>query len=192
MTVPVLYSFRRCPYAMRARLALIYAGVDFELREISLRDKPADMLEVSPKGTVPVLVLEEARVIDESLEIMRWALEQNDPEGWGVDIKDALILENDTVFKKALDRYKYPNRFPDEDCSGAFDDCVQFLDMFEKFERKSVLVEMAILPFIRQFSKVDVEKFESLDIPQTQQWLEIQLKSALFLSVMKKQPLWKK
>ena len=82
MTFPVLYSFRRCPYAIRARLALRYAGISYELKEVALRDKPAEMLALSPKGTVPVLHLHDGRVLDQSLDIMRWALVQHDPDGW--------------------------------------------------------------------------------------------------------------
>ena len=107
---PVLYSFRRCPYAMRARLALVVSGVRCELREVRLRDKPAAMLAASPKGTVPVLVLPDGRVIDESLDIMRWALSQRDPESWLDRDDPGLIAENDGPFKHSLDRYKYPDR----------------------------------------------------------------------------------
>ena len=113
--LPVLYSFRRCPYAIRARLALAVSGVGYELREVSLKSKPAEMLAASPKGTVPVLVLPGGQVIDESLDIMRWALAQNDPDGWlkhPLDEMLALIAGNDGHFKHALDRYKYPNRYP--------------------------------------------------------------------------------
>jgi glutathione S-transferase len=107
----VLYCFRRCPYAMRARMAIAVSGVEVEHREIMLRDKPAEMLAASPKGTVPVLVLPDGAVIDESLDIMRWALSQNDPDGWLGRIDDGLIAENDGPFKAALDRYKYPHRY---------------------------------------------------------------------------------
>ena len=112
--MPILYSFRRCPYAMRARLALAISGVPYELREVVLKSKPAELLAASPKGTVPVLVLPSGEVIDESLAIMRWALEQHDPDGWlkngPIDDMLAIIAGNDGKFKHALDRYKYPNR----------------------------------------------------------------------------------
>jgi glutathione S-transferase len=114
---PILYTFRRCPYAMRARLALSSARLDIRLREVVLRDKPVAMLEASPKGTVPVLVLPNGEVIDESLDVMRWALAQSNPESWlSADAAetDALIAQNDGPFKRALDRYKYPNRYEDE------------------------------------------------------------------------------
>jgi glutathione S-transferase len=115
--LPILYSFRRCPYAMRARLALLAsgmkAGVDYEHREVVLRDKPAELLAASPKGTVPVLVLPNGEVIDQSLEIMLWALRKNDPYGWLEHEKEALdlIAQCDGGFKFHLDRYKYPNRY---------------------------------------------------------------------------------
>ena len=119
--VPVLYSFRRCPYAMRARLAIAASGQTCALREVVLRNKPPEMIAVSPKGTVPVIVLPDTEVIEESLEIMRWALDRHDPEGWLVpsdldrDDIDALIAENDGPFKDALDRYKYPTRYENTD-----------------------------------------------------------------------------
>ena len=112
--LPILYSFRRCPYAMRARMALWVAGITVELREVKLAAKPPEMLEASAKGTVPVLVLEDGSVIDESIAIMRWALEQNDPEGWLAGDDAALIARNDGPIKRALDRYKYPTRYPGE------------------------------------------------------------------------------
>ena len=121
---PILYSFRRCPYAMRARLALYASGANVELREIVLRDKPAHMLEISPKATVPVLLLQDGKVIDESLDIMIWALGRQDPDEWLASDEvttQELIKRNDNEFKYALDRYKYPNRYPDEDCSDMFD-----------------------------------------------------------------------
>lgn len=114
--LPILYSYRRCPYAMRARMALSYAGIPVEIREISLKQKPAHMLQVSPKGTVPVLVLPDGQVIEQSLEIMHWALQQHDADGWlSADPPHAalLIAENDGAFKQHLDRYKYAIRFPE-------------------------------------------------------------------------------
>src|SRR6188768_1843562 len=117
MQRPLLYTYRRCPYAMRARMALLQAGIDFDAHEIVLRDKPADMLAVSPKGTVPVLVLSDGRVIEESLDIMRWAFEGRDLEGWWGRAQTAgnqsLVALNDGTFKQHLDRYKYPQRHPD-------------------------------------------------------------------------------
>ena len=115
MTEVILYSFRRCPYAMRARMALSVSGANYEHREVVLRDKPPEMLEVSPKGTVPVLVVPGAPPLEESLDIMHWALGQNDPEGW-LDRNDQLLIEtNDGPFKHHLDRYKYATRYDDVD-----------------------------------------------------------------------------
>ena len=121
--LPVLYSFRRCPYAMRARMAIAASGRCCELREVVLRDKPAELLAASPKGTVPVLVDTDGRVVDQSLDIMLWALRRNDPEGWlrpaGGTLEDmlALIAECDGDFKRDLDGYKYPEREPDGDAA---------------------------------------------------------------------------
>src|SRR5690606_39916647 len=118
---PILYSFRRCPYAMRARLAIAVSKQQCELREVILRDKPPALLQASPKGTVPVLVLPHGKVIDESLDIMLWALGQSDPEGWlkpqhaSHDEMMALIATCDQDFKPALDRYKYPDRYEGAD-----------------------------------------------------------------------------
>ena len=126
--LPVLYSFRRCPYAMRARLALAVSGLPLELREVTLRSKPPELLAASPKGTVPVLVLPDGEVIDESLDVMLWALRQHDPESWleaaeaSLDGMLALISECDGAFKQHLDRYKYPNRYAGEHADNAESD----------------------------------------------------------------------
>jgi len=191
MDTPILYSFRRCPYAMRARLALSYAGIKWEHREILLKDKPQEMLDASPKGTVPVLVLPDGDVIDESLDVMNWALEQSDPDGWLNDYDMELIRQNDGPFKKALDRYKYPNRYPDEDCSGAFDECLEFLEKLDAYiTNTTTLTDMAIFPFIRQFSKVEPRVFQELPYSHIQTWLDAHLDSDLFQSIMEKYPIW--
>lgn len=202
---PILYSFRRCPYAMRARLALHYAQIKCEHREIILRDKPTHMLEISPKGTVPVLLLPSGKVIDESLDIMMWALSQNDPDTWqGTpeqknDI-DTLIKRNDTTFKHALDRYKYPSRYPDEKNTGTkARDSVQNIlqDLNERIAKnshlsgeKQTLADAAIFPFIRQFAHVDKEWFFAQPYPHLQGWLEENLLSERFLHIMKKHNQW--
>ena len=114
---PILYSFRRCPYAMRARLAIAVSGQTCALREVVLRNKPPEMIQASPKGTVPVMLLPNGHVLEESLEIMHWALNKSDPEGWLAPLNEAsdhintLISENDGSFKENLDRYKYPTRY---------------------------------------------------------------------------------
>lgn len=198
---PVLYSFRRCPYAMRARMALCYAGIAAELREVDLKNKPAAMLEASPKGTVPVLVLPDGTVIDESLDIMYWALGQNDPEGWLAADKEEtafLIERNDGPFKNALDRYKYPNRFPDEDCRPAKDKCEKILkDIDNRLERNGFLLsphrtlaDIALFPFIRQCAFTDKDWFDSLPCPHLQHWLDQNLNSGLFQQVMEKYEVW--
>jgi glutathione S-transferase len=198
---PILYSYRRCPYAMRARMALKYAGIELEHREIELRNKPQSMLELSPKGTVPVLCIDHL-VLDQSLDIMRWAIEQSDPDGWGnVDdeIAQAWIEKNDDPFKALLDQYKYPNRHPELDQEAVLSEALQLMLLpMEKVLQhcqyllgsKMTLVDVAILPFIRQFAMVNLERFEQLPIPRVKRWLSQHLESELFDSVMQKHPIW--
>ena len=197
----ILYSYRRCPYAMRARMALKYAGIVFEHREIELRNKPRSMLLASPKGTVPVLCVGDM-VIDQSVDIMRWALQQSDPDGWGA-VDDAMakawVEKNDGPFKALLDQYKYPNRFPELDSEKTLDEALQImlLPMEDTLQKTRYLlgekiswVDIAIFPFIRQFSMVDVKKFEQLPLPAVKAWLDQHLASNLFNSVMQKHPVW--
>lgn len=198
---PILYSYRRCPYAMRARMALKYAGIELEHREIELRNKPQSMLDASPKGTVPVLLIDHL-VLDQSLDIMRWAVEQSDPNGWAnedQEIAQAWIEKNDGRFKVLLDQYKYPNRYPELDPNIVFDEAVQLMLLpMEKalqhslylFGNKMTLTDVAIFPFIRQFSMVNQSKFDQLPIPATKKWLTQHLESELFSSVMRKHPVW--
>jgi len=198
---PILYSYRRCPYAMRARMALKYAGIEYEHREIELRNKPQSMLDVSPKGTVPILLVDKL-VIDQSLDIMRWAIEQSDSGGWGnVDdeIARVWIEKNDGRFKVLLDQYKYPKRYPGLDPELVLNEALQLmlLPMENALQRsqhllgsKMTLVDVAIIPFIRQFSMVDPERFDQLPIPATKKWLATHLESELFNSVMQKCPVW--
>ncbi len=197
----ILYSFRRCPYAMRARMALYASGLTVELREIELKNKPAAMLAASPKGTVPVLVLPDGAVIDESRDIMIRALHENDPQGWLTGDQNTcinLIDRNDTAFKSALDRYKYPNRYPDEDCSGARDQCAAILsDLNERLGTSPQLLgdtvtmaDIALFPFIRQCAFVDKDWFDTQDWPYLQRWLAGHLDSPLFAAIMKKYKPW--
>lgn len=206
----VLYSFRRCPYAMRARLALAASGRPYEHREVVLRNKPPEMLTASPKGTVPVLVLPGGEVIDESLDIMLWALQQNDPAHWlatenaTLDDMLALIRVNDSAFKRNLDRYKYPNRYPQESGAdiGAFavlqrDLGARWLDEMESrlqggwlFGNTASLADMATLPFVRQFAHTDAAWFSEQPWPQLQAWLAQFEASALYLGVMGKHEAW--
>ncbi len=196
---PVLYSFRRCPYAMRARMALWVSGTRCELREVKLSDKPAELLAASPKGTVPVLVLPDGRVIDESLAIVRWALERHDPKGWLVGDDAALIATNDDGFKHHLDRYKYPSRYPGSDPDDHRGQGLLFLRGLEsRLETHSylsgpnrTLADIAIFPFVRQFAHTDRSWFEAQPLPQLKGWLERHLTSDLFTAVMAKFDPWK-
>jgi glutathione S-transferase len=193
----LLYSYRRCPYAMRARMALSYAGIAYQLHDISLKDKPAGLLAVSPKGTVPVLVLPDGRVLEQSLDIMHWALQQHDPSRWldiDRDNSQALISENDGAFKQALDKYKYASRFPEQSAASYRSQAEDFLCKLEQAlqERPFLsgahlsLTDVAIFPFIRQFAAVDANWFAQAAYPKLQAWLQARLESSLFLGVMSK------
>ena len=201
---PILYSFRRCPYAMRARLALQASGVEVELREIALKDKPAAMLQASPKGTVPVLVLPGGRVIEQSLEIMLWALQHNDSQAWlpanETAMNEALadIARNDGPFKQALDRYKYPARFAlanglayREQGATALQTWEQRLAAQSYLNGKNWgLLDAAIAPFVRQFAHTDKVWFAEQDWPHLQRWLAAFEASPAFAAVMEKVPTW--
>ena len=205
MLRPILYSYRRCPYAMRARMALSYANVDVEIREIALREKPAHMLAVSPKGTVPVLVLASGKVIEQSLDIMDWALEQSDLDEWNIKdqavqkITSDLIATNDGAFKQALDKYKYAIRFPENPPDvyrAAGEEFLQRLDSLLQQNnylcRNTIArADVAIFPFVRQFSMVDEAWFEVANYPALKAWLSSFLNSRLFIDVMQKYPVWK-
>ncbi len=192
--LPILYTFRRCPYAMRARMALRVAGIDVELREVSLRDKPPELLTASPKGTVPVLVLPDGVVIDESLDIMRWALAQHDPEQWlapGGQM-DEFIATNDGPFKFHLDRAKYANRYPGTDPAYHRGEAVKLLLPLEVrlakhgllFGNTPSLADIAIFPFVRQFSRADETVLTGL--PLLKAWLMTMESSEVFRAVMEK------
>jgi len=192
LTRPILYSFRRCPYAMRARLALASAGITTELREILLRDKAPELLKASPKATVPVLVGE--TVIDESLDIMIWALTQNDPEGWLNMPTDghALIAKSDSHFKPALDAYKYKRSEADRATAATFLlNLDQMLDgQPYLFGQAATLADMAILTFVRQFAYVDKPWFDAQPWPNLSEWLERFIASHRFSAIMQKYPIW--
>ena len=199
MALPILYSYRRCPYAMRARMAIWAATTQVEVREISLREKPAHLLQISPKGTVPVLQLPNGTVLEQSLDIMQWALAQNDPQGWlnaDREAVNALITINDGDFKKALDRYKYPDRYPEHTQTFYREQGEQFLQRLETalaqydylLEYKPSMADVAIFPFIRQFAAVDAEWFANSPYPKLRVWLEGWLESPLFAQVMQKFP----
>ena len=191
-----LYSFRRCPYAMRARMALRYSGVPVDIVEVSLKAKPAAMLAISPKGTVPVLNAG-GRVIDESLEIMRWALAQNDPDDWLLagDSRIAELIEaNDQGFKVHLNRYKYAERYPEQPMEVYRAEGALFLQSLDELltdrdyllTDHTSLADVALLPFVRQFAHVDREWFAQTPYVRLQVWLQRLLESELFTSVMKK------
>ena len=200
-TPALLYSFRRCPYAIRARMALVYSGIRVELREVKLSDMPAAMLALSPKATVPVLRLVDGRVIDESLEVMRWSLAQADPDNW-LDIEaasTALVQRCDDEFKPLLDRYKYADRHPEfsefehrQRAEGFLRELDQLLSQrpFLGGDQHR-LVDIAIFPFIRQFAGVDAAWFKSCEYAHVRNWLDALLESSLFLGVMKKYAFWK-
>lgn len=197
MAVPILYSFRRCPYAMRARLALWASGVRVELREVKLAAKPQAMLDISPKGTVPVLQLPDGQVLEESLDIMRWALGQKDPRNWLVRDEPEWIAENDGPFKFHLDRYKYPERHK----SDALEHRAEAVSILRRWDDRLGsgqgasdsdwgLSDAAILPFVRQFASVDPYWFEGLDIPHVQTWLAKFLEGTLFAAIMLRYKPW--
>lgn len=194
--IPTLYSFRRCPYAMRARLAIVSAGVRVELREVVLRDKPAAFLAVSPSATVPALV-HDTGTLDESLQIMYWALAQSDPDGWlempteGGD----WIARADGPFKHALDRTKYATRYPEEDPQQHRAEAAVFLsDLNAQIETaifaRATLADAAILPFVRQFAFIDKSWFDAQPWPNLQRWLGAFLASEAFRTIMPKYPQW--
>lgn len=202
--LPVLYSFRRCPYAMRARLALAISGQATEHREVDLRDRPAELYEASAKGTVPVLILPDGRVIDESLEIMLWTLEQNDPLEWLSSSPEnhaealALIGENDGDFKRNLDLYKYASRTPGTNPIEHRELASVFLGKLDGmlsdtsflFGRSASLADMAIAPFVRQFASADREWFDEGSWTNLRNWLDEFIASSLFASIMLKHPQW--
>ncbi len=200
-----LYSFRRCPYAMRARLAIAQSGIQCELREVVLKDKPQQLIELSPKATVPVLLTADDKLIDESIDIAFWALAQHDPDNWYQSLTSeqheqmlVLIENNDGEFKYFLDRYKYADRYPEQDerfyreqGEKTLTRLEQLLTEHDCLLRDSwTLADIALLPFIRQFAFVDKDWFDSSPYPRVRAWLEAFLESDLFRSVMKKYPQW--
>lgn len=201
MEKPVLYTYRRCPYAMRARMALLVAGIDFDAHEVSLRDKPPEMLALSPKGSVPVMLLPEGTVLEQSWDIMRWALNQDATKLWWESAQSSENLDwltrNDGMFKQQLDRYKYPERHDEPDRvvhrERALD---QFLrPLAARLGQTTYLggsgpcaTDLAIFPFVRQFWAVEPDWFQQLQVPALQAWLSNWLSSPLFLLCMHKLP----
>lgn len=199
-TYPILYSFRRCPYAMRARMGLMISETKVVLREVVLRDKPSAMIAASPKATVPVLVMPDGSVIDQSIDIMRWALRQNDPQHWleYEEQANALIEQADGSFKTALDRYKYHSRYDDADPNIEQEKALAILRQWDAqigdklcfFGEKNGVADFAIFPFVRQFANHDRGWFDAQNIPNLQRWLAAHLQSPLFQSIMSKYPQW--
>ena len=202
---PVFYSFRRCPYAMRARWALAASCVQVELREVLLRDKPVEMLAASPMGTVPVLVEVDGTVIDQSLNIMLWALGQSDPANWlapqpgSFDEMLALIGHCDGEFKFNLDRYKYPERFGGTDSlvhrAAAIEFIVQLDARLDRhaylFGASMSMADAAVAPFVRQFAQTDSTWFNQQAWPALQRWLQQLTASSIFLMVMARPKRWR-
>ena len=197
MSAPILYSFRRCPYAIRARMALWVAGVTVELREVKLAAKPPALIAASPKATVPVLLPADGTVIDQSLDIMRWALAQHDPEGWIAGDDPRLIAANDGPFKHHLDRAKYPGRYGKDAIDHRATALALLLPLETRLERhkqlcgeRRTLTDIALFPFIRQFAAIDPAWFAAQPLPRLQSWLEVHATSDLFAAVMPKFAPW--
>lgn len=203
--LPILYSFRRCPYAMRARIALTVSGQHYFHREILLRDKPAEMIVASPKATVPVLRLTDGTVLEESLDIMLWALHRHDPLDWldpqsgSLDEMMSLIFDNDGSFKHHLDRYKYAIRYDDAtDPLHHREQGMIFLNALNQRLGKTrylaadrpALADYAVFPFVRQFANTDKDWFDAQPVSHLHTWLGDHLNSDLFNHVMKKYPVW--
>ena len=197
---PTLYTFRRCPYAIRARLAIAVSEIEVEKIEVDLRNKPTSLLEASPKGTVPVLKLPDGKIIDQSLDIMLWALRINDPQEWmqgAADLSDEtlrLILWNDGKFKHFLDRYKYADRHPEYTQNYYREEGEKFLTILNnKLSEHTYLMDdqprfadFALFPFIRQFAYVDKDWFYSSPYSELSSWLDRLTSSSIFIDVMQK------
>lgn len=208
MKIPILYSLQHCPYAMRARFGLLMAQQQVMLRAIVMKAKPEEMLAISPKGTVPVLILSDQTVIDESLDIMIWALNKNDPEDLlhkdspnNLAAMISLIKRNDKEFKPQLEIYKKSKRFRTGTEIEELQKCEIFIAELEQMlaqeERggnfighKAGLIDYALLPFVRQFSKVNRAWFKTAPYPKLQEWLEGHLQSRLYSKAMAQYPLW--
>lgn len=207
---PILYSFRRCPYAMRARMALAGSQQRVRLREIILRDKPSEMIAASPKATVPVMVFENGSILEESLDIALWALKQADPQNWLPDHKEtksaifAFLEEMDGPFKHHLDHTKYVSRYAEDEEQQTYETkhreaALEILTGIEErlikseylFGPKATLADIATFPFVRQFANTDLDWWNAQPIPHVQNWLHQWIESPLFLSIMEKYPIWK-
>ncbi len=197
MADAILYSFRRCPYAMRARMALLASETACELREVVLRDKPAELIAASPKATVSVLLLADGGVIDESLDIMRWALDRHDPGQWRTGDDRVLIATYDGAFKHHLDRAKYPERHGGDAAGHRAEALAMLVALDRRLATRAylsgarmALTDAAIMPFVRQFAAIDRAWFDAQPLPAVQRWLAALLASPLFARTMRLVPRW--
>jgi len=205
MSLPILYSLRQCPYAMRARMGLLLAEQKVMLRDIVMTNIPGEMVAVSAKGTVPVLLFDDGSVIDESLDIMLWALKQSDPNNLLSDLEENtfsdmmdFIRRNDSEFVEALNKYKAASRYHDVDEVYCRQHCEVFINDLEQRLMKydflmgamPCLADYAILPFIRQFSRVDRKWYLQAPYPKLQKWLDKHYQNPMFSKAMKKYPQW--
>lgn len=201
LTTPLLFTYRRCPYAMRARMALLVAGIAFDGFEIVLRDKPAALLAISPKATVPVLQLSDGRVLEESWDIVQWALSSQDPNGWWSQAQSAenldLLAHNDGLFKHHLDRYKYSERYSVTDGNRHREqaEAALLVPLANRLKHQPYLggvspcaTDIALFPFVRQFAAVEPAWFLEQPLPAVQAWLKHWLASPLFQACMVKLP----
>ena len=201
-TAPILYSFRRCPYAMRARMALYYAGINVEVREVDLKAKPQEMLDISPKGTVPVLQLADGTVLEESLDIVNWAVDQNDPENWkktDENVLEKYMHEMQDVFIPNLNAYKYPDRYENVKPDISEQVCRNYLDRMnaEMVKNSGYLggmymskSDIIVFPFIRQFRIVNEDTFDRLPLPALHRWFSEFYRSDMFNEIMVKRDPW--
>jgi len=205
MSHPILYSLRQCPYAMRARLGLLLAQQSVILRDIVMTSIPDEMFAASAKGEVPVLVFDDGKVIDESLDIMLWALKENDPRNLLYSQNEtmlsnmlALIERSDHEFVEALNKYKAASRYHDDNLDEYRQLCEPFIKNLEHkltkhnfiMGEQASLVDYAILPFIRQFSRVDKKWYQQAPYPKLRAWLERHYQNPIFSKAMKKYPQW--
>jgi glutathione S-transferase len=217
MTLPVLYSLRNCPYAMRARLAIYKSKQTVELRDVVLKHKPPEMIAASSKATVPILVLATAQVIDESLEVMLWALGESDPDNLlrienskqsvslnetkpSIETKDILKLIDlfDSEFIPCLDAYKCAKRYHESNLKECRHACEVYIQKLEHrlslhkylIDDNESMADIALLPFIRKFAKVERQWYRQSSYPNIRHWLNQYLQSALFNKVMAQHPLW--
>ena len=201
MNLPCLYSFRRCPYAIRARMALAYSAIRVELREIKLSNIPQALIRISPKATVPVLYLADGTILEESLDIMHWALSISDPRQWltGDSESDELMRQNDEEFKPLLDCYKYADRSPHLSQIEHRHNAEKFLRLLEQrlvehpclIGDRPTIADAAVMPFVRQFAGVEPQWFQQCEYTEVRRWLSQQIDSDLFKAVMRKNAFWK-